>query len=457
VRSSVRIHRRSTGLIVARFLAFSALATLGACAHGSLQRDVTTVDDLLRPRAGVIVPSRSAFGQTADGDTVTRLLTQPLTPESAVRISLIAHPALRATYAELGLARADVVQAALLANPVISFDRFTTGRFQEFGIAQSFIDLLSQPMRRRVAEAEMESARLRIANVVFQHVTDVRSSLVEAVAAAQVRDVSERAQAAAAASAVAATAIHAAGNLQELDLVSERAAAAEFQAGAIHARGESASTREQLARALGVSTTGAALILQDRLPELPAADPSVDSLVALAARSRLDLAAALQDVNAAGKTLGITRRFRLLPDGTLSFAGEGEDGGPFKSGPGFSIPLPFFDRGQARMLRAQSALRAAVARHEAITLSMRADVRAAYALLTSARARFEEYRLRVVPLRRRATEETQLQYNAMAVSVFGLLQARQGELNAGQGYIEAMSDYWKARIQLERAVGTSLP
>ncbi|MFN7458351.1 MAG: RND transporter, partial [Gemmatimonas sp.] len=194
---------------------------------------------------------------------MTRLLTQPLTPESAVRISLIAHPALRATYAELGLARADVVQAALLANPVISFDRFTTGRFQEFGIAQSFIDLLSQPMRRRVAEAEMESARLRIANVVFQHVTDVRSSLVEAVAAAQVRDVSERAQAAAAASAVAATAIHAAGNLQELDLVSERAAAAEFQAVAIHARGESASTREQLARALGVSTTGAALILQD--------------------------------------------------------------------------------------------------------------------------------------------------------------------------------------------------
>jgi cobalt-zinc-cadmium efflux system outer membrane protein len=90
-------------------------------------------------------------------------------------------------------------------------------------------------------------------------------------------------------------------------------------------------------------------------------------------------------------------------------------------------------------------------------LSVRADVRAAHALLTSARARFEEYRARVVPLRRRVTEETQLQYNAMAVSVFGLLQARQGELSAGQGYIDAMSDYWKARIQLERAVGTSLP
>ncbi len=438
-------------------MAVASVSLLGACAHGSLQQEVATVDDLLRPRVGTVVPVRSASGDAFAADTLARLLAQPLTPESAVRITLIAHPTLRATYAELGLARADVVQAALLANPVISVERFTAGRFQEFGIAQSFIDLLSRPMRRRVADAQLASARLRVADEVFRHVAEVRSSLVEAVAAAQISQISERAQAAAAASAVAATAIHAAGNLLELDLVSERAAAAEFRAGAIHARGESQASREQLVRALGVSMTGAALLLPERMPELPAADPSLDSLLALAAVSRLDLAAALQDVNVAGKALGLTNRFRLLPDGTLSFAGESEDGGPFQSGPGFSIPLPFFDRGQGRTLRAQSELRAAVARQEALALSVRADVRAAHALLTSARARFEEYRASVVPLRRRVTEETQLQYNAMAVSVFGLLQARQGELNAGQGYIDAVSDYWKARIQLERAVGTSLP
>ncbi|WP_158514867.1 TolC family protein [Gemmatimonas phototrophica] len=438
-------------------LAAALAPVFGACAHGSLQRDVSAVDDLLRERAGVVVPSRSEFGAAIGADTVAKLLAAPLTPETAVRIALISHPALRATYAELGLARADVVQAALVANPVVTLERFTAGRFQEFGIAQSFIDLLSLPMRRRVAEAQLTGARLRVADQVFQQVVEVRHSLVEAVAAAQIREIRDRAQAAAAASATAATAIHAAGNLKDLDLVNERAAASEFQAGAIEARGESQSSRERLVRALGVSTTGAALVLPERLPDLPANDPTEDTLVALAARSRLDLAAALQDVNAAGKALGLTNRFRLLPDGTLSFAGEGEDGGPFESGPGFSIPLPFFDRGQARMLRAQSALRAATARHEALTLSMRADVRAAHALLTAARERFDEYRSRVVPLRRRVTEEAQLQYNAMAVSVFGLLQARQGELNAGQGYIEALSDYWKARIQLERAVGTSLP
>lgn len=428
-----------------------------ACAHGSLKRDVAAVDHLVRERAGVAVPKRSELGNALGTDTVATLLAAPLSPATAVRIALISHPSLRATYAELGLARADVVQAALLANPVVSLERFASGRFQEFGIAQSFIDLLSQPMRRRIAEAQLAGARLRVANEVFRHVVEVRSSLVEAVAAAQLLEIRERAQAAAAASATAATALHAAGNLQDLDLVNERAAAAEFTAGAIHARGESRSSREGLVRALGVSAQGAALVLPERLPDLPANDPAVDSLVVLAAHSRLDLAAALQDVNAASKALGLTKSFRLLPDGTLSFAGEGENGGPFESGPGFSIPLPFFDRGQARMLRAQSALRAATARHEALALSMRADVRAAHALLTSARERFEEYRVRVVPLRRRVTEEAQFQYNAMAVSVFGLLQARQGELNAGQGYIEALSDYWTARIQLERAVGTSLP
>lgn len=457
VRIPVRYHNPPARRSVTRSLVFGVVAFSSACAHGSLQRDVTSVDELLRLRIGPIAPPRSEFGAAVESDTINHLLTQPLTAESAVRIALISHPVLRATYAELGIARADVVQAALIANPALSLERFTTGRFQEFAIAQSFIDLLSQPMRRRLAEAQLASARLRVADEVFRRVAEVRSSLIEAVSAGQVSDIAERARAAAAASASAATAIHAAGNLLELDLVSERAAASEFQAGAIHARGESQESREQLVRALGVSTTGAALVLPDRLPELPATDPTLDSLVALASASRLDLAAALQDVNAAGKAVGLTSRFRLLPDATLSFAGEGEDGGPYKSGPGFSIPLPLFDRGQARMLRAQSELRVAIARQEALALSVRADVRAAHALLTSARARFEEYRTSVVPLRRRVTEETQLQYNAMAVSVFGLLQARQGELSAGQGYIEAMSDYWKARIQLERAVGRSLP
>jgi cobalt-zinc-cadmium efflux system outer membrane protein len=284
--------------------AASLVLGLGACAHGSLQQDVTDVDALLRPRAGVVIPSRTAFGETADADTVKRLLEQPLSPESAVRIALIAHPALRATYADLGLARADVVQAALLANPVLSLERFSSGRFQEFGIAQSFIDLLSQPMRRRLAESQLASARLRVANDVFRHVTEVRDALVDAVAADQARDVSERAHAAAAASAVAATALRDAGNLQELNVVSERAAASEFLGGALGARGRSQATREQLVRTLGVTTHGAALSLPERLPDLPAEDPTLDSLLTLAARHRLDLAAALQDINAAGRAVG---------------------------------------------------------------------------------------------------------------------------------------------------------
>ena len=45
----------------------------------------------------------------------------------------------------------------------------------------------------------------------------------------------------------------------------------------------------------------------------------------------------------------------------------------------------------------------------------------------------------------------------MAVSVFVVLQARQAEIEAGLGYIEAVRDYWDSRAQLERAAGGSLP
>ena len=73
------------------------------------------------------------------------------------------------------------------------------------------------------------------------------------------------------------------------------------------------------------------------------------------------------------------------------------------------------------------------------------------------RARAELYRTRVVPLRNRALQETMLQSNAMAISVFTLLLAKQAQIDAGVGYVAALRDYWMSRVELERVVGTVLP
>jgi cobalt-zinc-cadmium efflux system outer membrane protein len=37
-----------------------------------------------------------------------------------------------------------------------------------------------------------------------------------------------------------------------------------------------------------------------------------------------------------------------------------------------------------------------------------------------------------------------------------LLQAKQNEIEAGRAYVETLRDYWKARAELEKAVGGQL-
>jgi cobalt-zinc-cadmium efflux system outer membrane protein len=62
----------------------------------------------------------------------------------------------------------------------------------------------------------------------------------------------------------------------------------------------------------------------------------------------------------------------------------------------------------------------------------------------------------VLPLRHRIVEQTQLEYNAMQVGVFPLLQAKQAEIDAGREYVEALQQYWLQHVELERAAGGRL-
>jgi cobalt-zinc-cadmium efflux system outer membrane protein len=76
--------------------------------------------------------------------------------------------------------------------------------------------------------------------------------------------------------------------------------------------------------------------------------------------------------------------------------------------------------------------------------------------VTTARSIVEEYARGLVPLRENIAKFSQQQYDAMLLGVFQLIQAKQSEFAAYREYIEALRDYWIARSDLERAVGTRL-
>jgi hypothetical protein len=73
------------------------------------------------------------------------------------------------------------------------------------------------------------------------------------------------------------------------------------------------------------------------------------------------------------------------------------------------------------------------------------------------RARAQGYRENLVPQREEIVERTQEQVSYMLEGQFELLLVKQQEYDAYEGYLEAVRDYWLARADLAREVGTSLP
>ena len=77
--------------------------------------------------------------------------------------------------------------------------------------------------------------------------------------------------------------------------------------------------------------------------------------------------------------------------------------------------------------------------------------------LIFARNRVAWFRTVQLPLRQRIVEQSLLQYNAMQIGVFQLLQSRRDQINAGREYIEALRDYWIARATLSRLLAGGSP
>ena len=63
----------------------------------------------------------------------------------------------------------------------------------------------------------------------------------------------------------------------------------------------------------------------------------------------------------------------------------------------------------------------------------------------------------LIPQRQTIVARSQEQQNYMLLGVFGLIEAKTREYEAYEGYIEAVRDFWLARVELTRLVGTRLP
>lgn len=425
---------------------------LTSCASVTRDAGVADVQQAVHARTGQSVQWNAPA--TTDDERVRSLLAGELTADKAVAVAMLHNPRLQATLAELGIARADLIDASTISNPLFEVEmRFPSAPYRayELRLAQSLIELIQLPRRRALGRAAFDAAQMRVSSEILRFAADVRSTYFDLLAASQDVAQSRTQFEAARAAAEVATKQHQAENITDLDLENEQARYEQAKLDLARAERRMVVAREALIRSMGLRDASTAWTMPASFPALPASELDQTQLEQLAATQRLDLAIARREVEIAQRHVPIAR-LAALGDVIADVHLQREPSGERTVGPGIELPIPIFNTGRAARTRAEAQWLRARYVLDALTAESSSRLRAASATLSEARARVEYYRDVVLPRRRRIVELTKLEHNAMLVGVFQLLQAKQNEAQAESEFIEAQHEYWSARTDLDRAL-----
>lgn len=425
---------------------------LAGCASLSSDGGLNDVSSLTQNRIGQAAQFKK---HSSNNDAqIQTLLGKPLTVESAVQIALLNNPALKVSFAELGVAEADFVQAGRMRNPGFSFGRVSGGGDSEIDRSVSFdiAGLLTLPMRTRIERSRFEQAKLQAAAQAVQLASDTRSAYFTAVAAAQSAAFAEQVRGAAEASSDLAERMTKVGNWSKLDQARERSFYQDAVTQLAKTKHEATASREQLIRLLGLWGAQQDFVLPDRLPDLPAQPQEINNAEAQAMSQRLDVLSARRENEATASALGLTKATAFINVFDAGYVNKSTTGQPRENGYEVSLELPIFDWGGARVARAEALYMQSVHRTTDTAVKARSEVREAYSSYRTTYDIARHYRDDVVPLKKKISDEVLLRYNGMLASVFELLADSREQLTSVNTAIETQRDFWIAETKLQTAI-----
>jgi cobalt-zinc-cadmium efflux system outer membrane protein len=430
------------------------------CASVDLRAGFPDVSAAVEERyATKIVWNRGTDLDREAAEKLRSLLQRKLTADDAAQIAMLNNRDLQAIYTELGVAQADLVQAGLFRNPILDaavlFPLSGVRPDLQLSVVISFLDALYVPLRKRVAAARFEEAKLRVTGAVLDFAVQVRAAFYGHQANEQTLELRRSIVQALTSSFDVSRRLHEAGNITDLDLARDRALMEGSKLALRSAEVGARQSREQLNSLMGAWGEDTKWEIDGRLPEVPSEPLLMDGIEQVALTRSIDLSNARQRIIVAGQQLGYDRATALIPATDLGLGADREEG--WKVGPVLSVPIPLFDQGQARIGRAVAELRRAQQEYYALAVRIRAVVRAVEERLRGAQDRALYYRDILLPLRERIVNEAQLQYNAMQIGVVQLLRDRELQIETGVAYVEALREYWLARADLVQISSGRLP
>lgn len=379
-------------------------------------------------------------------------LDDGLSEDELVSLALWNNAAFRATLADLGLFRADLVQAGMLPNPTFSMLVPWGAKPLELTLRYPLEIFWLRPQRVELAKLDVEQTAQRLVQTGLDLIRDVRIAHVELSLAKRRMELAESAVTLSQAIAELTQARLKAGDASELEVTNARVDALQAleQKGRLQRDCEIAD--ERLRHLVGLSL--------EQWPknvsaELIAHDDRFDTekLVEQALLARPDLRAAEIIVQGAGERIGLARAEIFTITASLNAK---QINGPLLAGPGLDLTLPIVNQNQGGIAQAQARFDKAARQYVATRQRIALDVREAHARLQQAGQSLQQWQQTILPPLQAAIQDAENAYAAGNVTYLFVLETQRRWLDAQLKTAQAAADLRRARAELERSVGQRL-
>ncbi len=408
-------------------------------------------------------------------------LDDGVTEDEAVAIALWNNPGLQAEMTALGLARADVIQAGLLANPQLTMIFPFSFRILE-AVANWPIEAIWQ-RPRRVAAAKLEQERVAetLVSRALDLVRDVRLAYAEYAAAQTRASIAEETTRERREIALIINARFRAGDISELETNAAVTDARLTEERAARFAQDAALASERLRGLLGFGDDDVRLTLIAPPPQLAppinqiigknssvqsAIAPAVESfpgatesetlneLIKQALDARPELKAGELAIEAAGGRAKWERSRIVNVTAIAKEYGRGTNG--FEQGPGLLIDLPIFNRNQGNISRAEADIGRAAKQLIAARQRVVSEVREAYTQLVQSREAHRLWRTRVLPPMEQDIRLAEATYRSGDVAYLFVLETARRYSDERLREADYQVAAARALAQLERSVGRRL-
>lgn len=439
-----------------QLLSILAFVFLAGCASLDPTADVDRVTTNIRDRSGYEAAWHTPWSEKPeawDGRSELAL-------KQAVLLALQNNRAIRADVEQIGVARADLVQAGLLPNPIVnimvgSADNGVT--VVGASVAQEFAALWLRSSRVKAADARLNQTVLDVSDRALRLVSDVQQNYVRIVFGESAVRLTQSHISLLEKSIDVMTRRVAAGSATSLDVNRLRLQLLDLQTTLIRQNTDLQKFRRTLLEQMGVATMSTEWQVSETglpLASLPQ-DLTEQVAIDLAQSQRLDVLASRFVYESRRAALRTEELSRIQSLG-LGVEFQRDTGKINSIGPTVSIPVPIFDTNQARIAGAEAQFRAAVATGSAVQQRAVAQARIAWVDFRNSESLATTYQQQILELAAKNLSLTEAALKAGQVDVTILLESQREVIKAKLELNLLQANAMTSLIELEYAVGGKL-